>query len=663
MSGCVAVLATWFALLAASGEGDDRFPRTPPPVEIGSTLDGATLEARDVAGAKHDLAPGGERGAVVLAWTGVDCPMARVYAPRLATIAAGLAGRPVRFFLVGSNAHDSPEELRSFVKTHRMPFPVLDDRDGSLARRLGARRTTHVVVLDARRRIRYRGAVDDQYGYRESGGVGTYRKDAPRRHHLREAITAVLEGRKVEVASTKALGCALAPSVPFPPNPSSPVRGDESDAERPTFHERIEPLIQEHCQPCHRAGGAAPFALTGFDEIRGWAPTIREVVSARRMPPWNADPRHGRFRNDRSLDARTVRLFERWVDVGAPRGDPASAPPPRSWPDGSELGPPDLVLEVPQFRVPATGRVPYRYVTLATSFPEDRWVRAARFRSTAPEVVHHVLAFASDPRPGPGAAERPWTPTFNVFQLLQGADPKDWPRWIERNRAHLWQLRVGNAGGLNGYFLAMLPGDEATVYPPGRAKLLPAGASILLQLHYTPNGVETESRTTLSLWLADGPPAEAVDVRGASTVVFEIPPGASDHRVEARFELPRAARLLSLRPHMHLRGKSFTYLVEYPDGSGDTLLHVPRYDFDWQHEYSLEEPLSLPRGTVLRAVGTFDNSAANPYNPDPTKTVYFGLQSEEEMLIGYFEVIWDQRPSAVSAGSRGQRPDAPESDR
>jgi hypothetical protein len=274
---------------------------------------------------------------------------------------------------------------------------------------------------------------------------------------------------------------------------------------------------------------------------------------------------------------------------------------------------------------------------------EDRWVEAADVCSTAPEVVHHVLVLLEGDDAAPAGAARPYRPPFNPFSLLQGADPSEYPAWIRRYRRQIRRdLPVGGGGGLNGYFLATAAGARGLDYPPGRAKLLPAGATLVFQIHYTPVGRAIAGEvTSVALRFAKAPPAEAVDTRSIATVVFEIPPGASEHRVEAGYTLPRGGKLLALQPHMHLRGKSFRFVARLPDGKEEVLLAVPRYDFDWQHRYVLSEPKALPAGTELRATGTFDNSAANPYNPDPSKTVGFGLQTDEEMMIGYFEITWD----------------------
>jgi hypothetical protein len=421
-----------------------------------------------------------------------------------------------------------------------------------------------------------------------------------------------------------------------------PVEGPGTAPAGPiTFHEHITPLLQRHCQDCHRRGGVAPFALVDYADARGRARMLREVVEARRMPPWNANPDVGSFANDPSLSEEAIALIARWAAGGAAEGDAAKAPPPRRFENGWGIGTPDAILTAPAFDVPADGSLPYRYVRIPTAFGEDRWVEAAQVRSTTPGIVHHVLVFLEGSQPPPDGAQRPWRPPFNPFSLLEGAPPSEYGAWIRRFRRYIRRdLMVGEGGGLNGFFVSSTEGSRPLVYPEGRAKLLPSGASLVLQIHYTPDGVPRRSETSVALRFAGAPPRQAVDCRSIATVVFAIPPGDADFVVQATNTFLRDGLVLSLRPHMHLRGRSFRYVAELPDGKRETLLEVPRYDFDWQLEYVLAEPRRLPKGTVLRAIGAFDNSAANPYNPDPTKTVYFGLQTEEEMMIGYYEVVW-----------------------
>jgi len=415
-----------------------------------------------------------------------------------------------------------------------------------------------------------------------------------------------------------------------------------------TFHETIEPLLQRHCQVCHRAGGSAPFSLERYDDAVGWAAQMREMVTTRRMPPWGADPAVGKFANDRSLPQAAIDAITAWIDGGTKEGDPAHAPPPRVWPKEWSLPePPDLVLTTPTVRVAAEGTLPYQYVRVPVGLTEARWVRAAELRSSNPQVVHHVLGFLEDPGEE-GATPRPWRPVFNQLELMQGANPNERPQWTLRFRKLIeHDLRYGEAGGLNGYFVSGLSGGGAVQFAEGEGKFVAPGANLVFQVHHQPNGKEAETSTSLGLWFSKGPLPRSLDTRGVSTVIFAIPPGDPNYEVRAEYRLPAAATLRSLQPHMHRRGKDFRFFARPPkksDGSGGEeveLLHVPRFDFNWQDEYVLAEPRRLPAGTVLRVVAHFDNSADQRGNPDPKQTVYFGLQTDEEMMIGYFEVVWD----------------------
>ena len=425
----------------------------------------------------------------------------------------------------------------------------------------------------------------------------------------------------------------------------------------PSFHETIEPLLQKHCVECHRDGGSGPFSLETFGDVVGWAPQIREVVTTRRMPPWGADPAVGKFANDRSLPGATIETLVKWIDGGRPEGDAAHAPAKRTWPKGWSLPePPDLVLTGPTFHVPAEGTLLYEYPRLPTGLATSRWVRAAEVRSTNPQVVHHVLIFRGDgPRVAAAPAvadaiEPPWRPVFDPFQLLQGAKPNERPIYIEHYKKLIERdLRYGDSGGLNGYFVSGLSGGGAVTFAPDEGKFLAAGSTLIAQIHYQPNGKPADSTTSIALWFAkpDAKIAKPLDTRGVSTTAFKIPPGDPNYEVRAKWRLPAAATLRSLQPHMHVRGKDFTYFAKLPPAKDGTpgleekLLSVPHYDFNWQHEYILAEPRRLPAGTVLEVVAHFDNSKANRANPDPSQTVWFGLQTFEEMMIGYFEAVWD----------------------
>ena len=588
----------------------------------------------DVTGKEHAIEKGEP---VVLAWTARDCPMAKVYAPRLRELAADMMPRGVQFFLIDSSSDATPEKLRA---TAEGEVPLICDEHGVLARLVGARSTTDAVLLDGDLRVAYRGAVDDQYGYRRDAGQGpaTYRKNAPARQFLSDAVNAVLAGQPVTTAATDPMGCLLE----WTPAPAAAM-------DTPVFYGDVEKIFRAHCIDCHQSGGYAPFSLVPYENARRHARMIAEVVDERRMPPWSASPAYGHFSNDPSLAAADIERIKQWVDAGTAAGDVANALPPLPPRPQWDIGKPDVVFETEPADVVAEGQMPYRYVRIPTHMTEDHWVDATQIISTSPQVVHHVLIFIEDTAPAPAGAIRPWTPGFDEFSLLEGSKPGEALNWIGRMSPYISKdLAVGGGGGLNGSFATTLAAGRGMVYPPGRAKLLPAGATIVMQIHYTPDGTAHQSKTQFGLHFAKQPPTEPVDSRSIATVAFEIPPGDPAYVVTATKVMPRDATLLSLRPHMHLRGKSFRYVAQFPDGTKEVLLDVPKWDFEWQVEYVLAKPRFLPKGTILRAIATYDNSKDNENNPDPTKSVFFGLQSNEEMMIGYFEVVWHDEPKSAS---------------
>jgi mono/diheme cytochrome c family protein len=590
----------------------------------------------DVTGKEHTLESGKP---VVLAWTARDCPMAKVYAPRLRALATEMQSRGVQFFLIDSSSDATPESLRKLPPS---AGPLICDAHGKLARLAGARSTTDAVLLDGDGRVVYRGAVDDQYGYRRATGLGagTYRKDAPAQQFLRDAVEAVLAGQSVPTAATDPMGCLLE----WTPAPAAAEAKD-----KPVFYGDVEKIFRDHCTDCHQSGGYAPFSLVQYENARRRARMIAEVVGERRMPPWSASPEHGHFSNDPSLAPAEIERIQQWVEAGMPAGKKSKALPPIPPHPEWEIGKPDVIYETESFDVAAEGQLPYRYVRIPTHLTEDRWVDATQIISTSPEVVHHVLIFIEENGPAPAGSVRPWTPSFDIMSLLEGSKPEEAMTWGIRMAPYMAKdLTAGGGGGLNGSFATTLAAGRGLIYPPGRAKLLPAGATIVMQIHYTPDGTAHQSKTRLGIHFAKQPPTEPVDSRSLATVAFMIPPGVAAHEVTATKVMPRDATLLSLRPHMHLRGKSFRYIAEFPDGKSEVLLEVPKWDFEWQVEYVLAKPRLLPKGTRLRAIATYDNSKDNPANPDPSKSVFFGLQSSDEMMIGYFEVVWHDAPKSAA---------------
>jgi hypothetical protein len=374
--------------------------------------------------------------------------------------------------------------------------------------------------------------------------------------------------------------------------------------------------------------------LTSYAEVRPWAKSIRSAVLQRKMPPWFADAAHGPYRNDPSLSKAELDMLAAWVDAGAPQGDPSAAPKPLDFPEGWRIGKPDAVIEVPKpFEVPASGTVPYQYISVPTGFTEDKWVEAIEVRPSNRTVVHHINASAT-----PRGAQAP-TADFRTSDLEQRLlkSGREVPEFAE---GELLQTYV--------------PGGSPPMLKKGQAKLIKAGSNINFQLHYTTTGKPERDQTRIGFIFAKTPPVERVKGILVFSRLFSIPPGASDHAVSARAEVLREVRLVSMLPHMHLRGKDFDVQVTYPSGETERLLRVPKYDFNWQINYYLAAPKLLPKGTILEVSGHFDNSANNRYNPDPKAEVRYGEQTWEEMLNGFMEVAME--PIAEAPPVLGKAP-------
>ncbi|ADV62837.1 alkyl hydroperoxide reductase/thiol specific antioxidant/Mal allergen [Isosphaera pallida ATCC 43644] len=410
---------------------------------------------------------------------------------------------------------------------------------------------------------------------------------------------------------------------PAPPPPSTTTTTVASL----TYANDIAPIVQAKCQTCHRTGGVAPFGLTSFAQVKRWSAMIAEVVEQGRMPPWHANPAYGSFANDRSLTADQKRTLLSWIKQGCAPGDLDQAPPNPVFPGEWSIGTPDLVLTMPEpYKIKANGTMPYQWAAIPTGFTEDRWIESIEVKPGNKAVVHHVLVFVGRP----GALRD------------QGRDP--------------------TSRQLGGY----VPGDVNIRFPEGVAKKIPAGSTLLLQLHYTPNGKATTDQTSVGLIFAKQPPKYEAKTHGIFQTRFEIPPHASNHEVVKTYRVPADVKLLSLWPHMHLRGKDFRFTFRFPDGREEILLDVPSYDFAWQTVYQLKEPRLIPAGTVIECVAHFDNSENNPANPDPNATVRWGEQTDDEMMIGYLDYLLvrsdDPNPADADANAqvRAESPRNPE---
>ncbi len=547
----------------------------------------------DSAGNQISLADLKDKRLVVVLFLGTECPLARLYAPRLSELADKYGEKHVALIGIDSNLQDTPEEIADYVSEHSITFPVLQDPKNIVADAFGAVRTPEVFVLDETRTVRYHGRIDGQY-------VPGLQKSTNPRRDLALALDELLAGNDVSVPETEAVGCFIG-------------RMPKSTGGEVTYSREIARIFQNRCVECHREGEIGPFALTSYDEAIGWAETVREVVDQGRMPPWFADPKIGHFVNDARLSDEEKRQIGAWVDAGCPQGDPQDLPEPRQFVDGWNIPEPDLVLPMAKqpFQVPAEGVVDYQHLVVDPGFTEDKWMVACEARPGNRQVVHHILVFLQSPG---GAVD-----------LLRGS-----------------------------LLAAYAPGSPPRQTEPGMAKHIPAGSKIIFQMHYTPNGKPQEDMSTLGLKFCDASEVkQTVESSWAINFAFAIPPGAKDYKVTSKHFFKEDKLLLSMTPHMHMRGKSFRYEVIYPDGRREVLLDVPRWDFNWQIDYILAKPKLIPKGAQLYCEAHYDNSADNPTNPDPTKTIRFGEQTWDEMMIGWFTTATPPENARVT-----QKPDA-----
>ena len=546
---------------------------------------------KDINGTEVDLFHTDSDFTVVV-FMGWECPLVRQYVPELKTLRDRWSKKNVRWLAINSNQHDSLTELQYFARKFDFDLPMLKDVGNQLADQFGAQRTPEAFLLNKQQEIIYQGRIDDKFTY------GRQREKAVS-EFLATAIQQAVNQKTIDPPYVEPDGCII--GRVFKAN-------DEDSSNAVTYSNQISRILQRNCTQCHRPGEIGPFSLSDYDEVVGWAGMIQEVVNERRMPPWHASPEHGSFSNDCRLSEDEIRMINDWVDAGAPQGDTAQLPEPVVYTTGWQMEKPDLVLPMDSkpYRVPATGTVDYEYFVVDPGFKEDKWVSAAECRPGNPAVIHHIIV---------GIAGK------GQFTRRRG-----------RSRSAGHEL-------VSDWLAANAPGSPPMELPPGYAKKIPAGSRLVFQMHYTPNGRATTDISSIGLKFIDAADVtHEVSTLRAANLRFSIPPNEPNHRVTANFKFKQDAELLSLFPHMHLRGKAFRYTAYYPDAESEVLLDVPTYDFNWQNAYLLTKSKQIPAGTRIHCVARFDNSEDNFANPDPNQTVRWGDQTWEEMMIGYFNV-------------------------
>ncbi|MCE2437541.1 MAG: redoxin domain-containing protein [Pseudomonadales bacterium] len=546
-------------------------------------LDVGNFTLLDQRGHAHELYYYSDASAIVVVMQGNGCPIVRNLLADLRALRAVYEPQKVRFLMLNSNLQDSRESVADEAQEWGIDFPILVDETQLVGESLGVTRTGEALLIDPRDwAVVYRGPVNDRVRFARQ-------KETASHHYLADSIDSVLRGEQPALQERIVEGCLINFDVAH------------TDVGEISYADTIVPILETNCLGCHEEGGIGPWQMNSYEMVRGFSPMISEVLLTNRMPPWHADPLVGSWRNDRSISDEHKQTLLRWIEAGSPRGDGPDPLKTRARREVAwEIGQPDFVVELPKFEVPASGVVDYQEWTFPHGVAQSGWLRAVQVIPGDSSVVHHVLYGTSRPNSqGKG------------FSLVDDF--------------------------LGGY----APGIGADAYPGELGVRIEAGHNQEVQLHYTPVGKPVADRTKIGFYLHDDPPARILRTGVIMNPDISIPPRKKEHEEVAYFVFDYRATIFQFLPHAHYRGRSARFGLEYPDGSSSLALSVPKYDFNWQTGYWLQEPLEVPAGTRLVYYSVYDNSAQNPANPDPEETVYWGLQSWEEMLFGVFTFAWE----------------------
>lgn len=553
----------------------NSFGNEPASAVIGSSI--PDLRFKDIRSLNRNLSEFGKPNAWVLVFTTTQCPLVRQTLPKLVELQGKYKDRKVEFVAINVGVDDTIREMAAQAIDFDVPFAFVKDIDHSCVRSLGVTRTPEVVVLDAEKRLRYRGRIDDQL---RLGGS----RPQPTRRDLEEALKEVLEGQPVSIAETSVDGCLITPLPKLDPNEPAPK-----------YYGQVDAILFQHCVKCHRPESSAPFSLLTADDAKANSAMIAEVVRDQTMPPWYAAKNHGVFQNDASLSRDERDTLVKWAETGCIVGDVSAAKPQPAPPDSDwRMGKPDVVISMlEQHSVPATGFVDYRYTVLPYLFLHDTWIESVEIKPSNRSVVHHCnMAYVTNA----GASEE----TF-ITGYVPGGQPLDLGRF-----------------------------DNGVAYR------IPSGAGLGLQIHYTTTGKVEKCRIQVGLRFPRGVVNKQfrhflLDPRG-----WNIPANAPAFALKSSHKMERNSTLLGLFTHMHVRGRDMTFYSVTADGTRETLLQIPNYNFEWQLGYEIKPgDKRLSAGTKVEAIAHFDNSAFNPYNPDPSKVVRYGPQTVDEMFNGF----------------------------
>ncbi len=554
------------------------------------------LAALDLDGELRHVTHRDDNKTVVVVFMMTECPLCRQYVPELNRIAASVPNDQFAFLGVISDRSTTRTEARSFCDEFNIDFCVVFDASGEIAAALEPTHVPEAFIINPDRKVLYRGRIDDLYA------AVNKKRNAARKHDLLDAVNAIVAGEEPNTARTTPVGC---------------IFEDNTAPREVTYTRDIAPILNAQCAECHRPGEVAPFSLLSYGDAKKRAEWIAEVTNKQLMPPWKAEPDHGRFLGERRLTAAQIALFDAWADAGAPEGDPADLPPQPTFPSGWRLGEPDIILQAPTtVTVAADGADVFQHWVIPIDIPEDKMMTAFDFQPGNPSVVHHAVLLMDTMGAGRAKDAESPEPGYTTFGSIG--------------------IPVGGVLGV------WTPGMTPRFLPDGAGYRIPAGADLIMQLHLHPSGKEETDQSSIGLYFADKPVTKKIArspfVTG--TILIDIPAGSDRHKVTTSVTLPADIALVSLLPHMHLLGREMKLTATLPDGSVEPLIWIRDWNFYWQDNYVYREPVHLPKGTRLDMVSYYDNSATNPFNPsDPPQRVLFGNDSDDEMCFGIFQVI------------------------
>ncbi len=606
VSGSLLVTALVGLWLIAPGRADK-------PEDVDKLNKKIDAFAAEDAGKPWSLASLKDKKAVVVIFLSFDCPVSNSYSKTLADLHAKHRDKDVHFVgVVAGDEHTAADVARSATE-YKLPFPVLRDPTFQAADALKAKVTPEAFLLDHNHVLRYRGRIDDAYSARLK------RNPRVAAHDLDAAITDLLSGKDVRTPATKAIGCPI-------------VRERVAKADgKVTYHRDVQPILQAHCQQCHRPGEVGPFSLMTYKQAVNWAQDVKEYTHSRKMPPWKA-VEGGPFHNERKLSDKELATIAAWVDGGTPEGDPKDGPKPKTFTQGWQLGTPDLVLTMPEeMTVGPAGKDIFRCIVMPTGLTEDKHVVAVEVRPGNSRILHHTLNFFDTTGQGRALEKK-------EKERKKKPDEQDHGPGYSVGMGVGFTPIPGKVGGVGGW----APGQRSRFLPEGYGWPLPKGSDLVVQMHYHRNGKAETDKTSIGLYFAKKPgvkPYKSAVIPGRFLV---IPPNKEKHRVTGKIEALQDGELHSVMHHMHMLGKAAKITMTPPGEKPRTLLRIEDWDYNWQETYWLREPIPFKAGTKFEVEAFYDNSEKNPNNPfNPPTWVRFGDQTDNEMCFVFLGVTSD----------------------